>query len=62
MNINATGATNVLIRIGDGEYKAHLTALGNVSIHKGQGDSHITMLGGLNTHTQIDSHHLVLNS
>lgn len=56
MNINATGATNVLIRIGDGEYKAHLTALGNVSIHKGQGDSHITMLGGLNTHTQIDSH------
>ncbi|WP_177332680.1 hypothetical protein, partial [Klebsiella quasipneumoniae] len=37
-------------------YKAHLTALGNVSIHKGQGDSHITMLGGLNTHTQIDSH------
>ncbi|WP_099074824.1 MARTX multifunctional-autoprocessing repeats-in-toxin holotoxin RtxA [Proteus alimentorum] len=56
MNINAAGAANVLIRIGNGEYKAHLTALGNVSIHKGLGDSHVTMLGGLNTHTQIGSH------
>lgn len=56
MNISAAGAANVLIRMGDGEYKAHLTALGNVSIHRGQGDSHVTMLGGLNTHTQIGSH------
>lgn len=56
MDIHAGGAVNVLIRIGDGEYKAHLTALGNISIHKGQGNSHVTMFGGLNTHTQIGGH------
>lgn len=55
MDVNAGGALNVLIRIGDGEYKAHLAALGNISIQQGEGDSRIMMLGGLNTHTQMGS-------
>ncbi|WP_279625660.1 MARTX multifunctional-autoprocessing repeats-in-toxin holotoxin RtxA [Xenorhabdus ishibashii] len=53
MNVNAGGAANVLVRVGDGRYLAHLLAVGNISIHKGNGDSRIAMGGGFNTHTQI---------
>ncbi|CAM3160191.1 MARTX multifunctional-autoprocessing repeats-in-toxin holotoxin RtxA [Xenorhabdus nematophila] len=53
MNINAGGAANVLVRVGDGRYLAHLLAVGNISIHKGNGNSRISMGGGFNTHTQI---------
>ncbi|PHM25228.1 MARTX multifunctional-autoprocessing repeats-in-toxin holotoxin RtxA [Xenorhabdus ehlersii] len=53
MNVNAGGAANVLVRVGDGRYLAHLLAVGNISIHKGNGNSRISMGGGFNTHTQI---------
>lgn len=53
MNVNAGGAANVLVRVGDGRYLAHLLAVGNISIHKGNGNSRIAMGGGFNTHTQI---------
>ncbi|AOM40843.1 MARTX multifunctional-autoprocessing repeats-in-toxin holotoxin RtxA [Xenorhabdus hominickii] len=53
MEVNAGGAANVLVRVGDGRYLAHLLAVGNISIHKGNGDSRISMGGGFNTHTQI---------
>ncbi|MDC9589998.1 MARTX multifunctional-autoprocessing repeats-in-toxin holotoxin RtxA [Xenorhabdus sp. XENO-10] len=53
MEVNAGGAANVLVRVGDGRYLAHLLAVGNISIHKGNGDSRIAMGGGFNTHTQI---------
>ncbi|WP_340614723.1 MARTX multifunctional-autoprocessing repeats-in-toxin holotoxin RtxA [Xenorhabdus thailandensis] len=53
MNVNAGGAANVLVRVGDGRYLAHLLAVGNISIHKGNGNSRIAMAGGFNTHTQI---------
>ncbi|NHB98291.1 MARTX multifunctional-autoprocessing repeats-in-toxin holotoxin RtxA [Photorhabdus stackebrandtii] len=53
MDVNAGGAANVLVRVGDGRYLAHLLAIGNISIHKGNGESQVTMLGGYNTHTQI---------
>ncbi|MGV7963887.1 MARTX multifunctional-autoprocessing repeats-in-toxin holotoxin RtxA [Photorhabdus tasmaniensis] len=53
MDVNAGGAANVLVRIGDGQYLAHLLAVGNISIHQGHGDSRVIMLGGYNTHTQI---------
>ncbi|PHM68910.1 MARTX multifunctional-autoprocessing repeats-in-toxin holotoxin RtxA [Xenorhabdus kozodoii] len=53
MNVNAGGAANVLVRVGDGRYLAHLLAVGNISIHKGNGNSRISMGGGYNTHTQI---------
>ncbi|MGL1029087.1 MARTX multifunctional-autoprocessing repeats-in-toxin holotoxin RtxA [Vibrio vulnificus] len=55
MDVYAGGAVNVLVRIGDGEYLAHLLAYGNISVHKGNGNSRLTMLGGYNTHTQIGS-------
>ncbi|PHM37719.1 MARTX multifunctional-autoprocessing repeats-in-toxin holotoxin RtxA [Xenorhabdus innexi] len=53
MEVNAGGAANVLVRVGDGRYLAHLLAVGNISIHKGNGDSRISMGGGFNTHTQM---------
>ncbi|BET96212.1 MARTX multifunctional-autoprocessing repeats-in-toxin holotoxin RtxA [Xenorhabdus taiwanensis] len=53
MKVNAGGAANVLVRVGDGRYLAHLLAVGNISIHKGNGNSRISMGGGFNTHTQI---------
>ncbi|WP_416776198.1 MARTX multifunctional-autoprocessing repeats-in-toxin holotoxin RtxA [Xenorhabdus budapestensis] len=53
MEVNAGGAANVLIRVGDGRYLAHLLAIGNISIHKGNGNSRVSMGGGFNTHTQI---------
>ncbi|WP_319924498.1 MARTX multifunctional-autoprocessing repeats-in-toxin holotoxin RtxA [Xenorhabdus littoralis] len=53
MEVNAGGAANVLVRVGDGRYLAHLLAVGNISIHKGNGNSRIFMGGGFNTHTQI---------
>ncbi|MDX7987774.1 MARTX multifunctional-autoprocessing repeats-in-toxin holotoxin RtxA [Xenorhabdus sp. 12] len=53
MDINAGGAANILVRVGDGRYLAHLLAVGNISVHKGNGDSRVTMGGGFNTHTQI---------
>ncbi|MQL46524.1 MARTX multifunctional-autoprocessing repeats-in-toxin holotoxin RtxA [Photorhabdus khanii] len=53
MDVDAGGAANVLVRIGDGRYLAHLLAIGNISIHQGNGDSRVIMLGGYNTHTQI---------
>ncbi|OWO87077.1 hypothetical protein B5C26_00085 [Photorhabdus luminescens] len=53
MDIHAGGAVNVFVRIGDGRYLARLLAVGNISIHKGNGNSQIFMLGGYNTHTQI---------
>ncbi|PHM39499.1 Autotransporter adhesin [Xenorhabdus mauleonii] len=53
MDINAGGAANILVRVGDGRYLAHLLAVGNVSVHKGNGNSRVTMGGGFNTHTQI---------
>ncbi len=53
MNVNAGGGANVLVRVGDGRYLAHLLAVGNISIHKGNGNSRIFMGGGFNTHTQI---------
>ncbi|EIJ0981820.1 TPA: MARTX multifunctional-autoprocessing repeats-in-toxin holotoxin RtxA [Vibrio vulnificus] len=55
MDVYAGGAVNVLVRIGDGQYLAHLLAYGNISVHKGNGDSRVVMLGGYNTHTQIGS-------
>ncbi|KER01669.1 MARTX multifunctional-autoprocessing repeats-in-toxin holotoxin RtxA [Photorhabdus temperata] len=57
MDVNAGGAANVLVRIGDGLYLAHLLAVGNISIHKGNGDSRVVMQGGYNTHTQIGHSH-----
>ncbi|WFQ81176.1 MARTX multifunctional-autoprocessing repeats-in-toxin holotoxin RtxA [Xenorhabdus sp. SF857] len=53
LNVKAGGAANVLVRVGDGRYLAHLLAVGNISIHKGNGNSRIAMGGGFNTHTQI---------
>ncbi|WP_047678769.1 MULTISPECIES: MARTX multifunctional-autoprocessing repeats-in-toxin holotoxin RtxA [Xenorhabdus] len=53
MEVNAGGAANVLVRVGDGRYLAHLLAVGNISIHKGNGNSRVSMGGGFNTHTQI---------
>ncbi|SFU67752.1 MARTX multifunctional-autoprocessing repeats-in-toxin holotoxin RtxA [Xenorhabdus koppenhoeferi] len=53
MDVDADGAANVLVRVGDGRYLAHLLAVGNISIHQGNGDSRVTMQGGYNTHTQI---------
>ncbi|NHB97619.1 MARTX multifunctional-autoprocessing repeats-in-toxin holotoxin RtxA [Photorhabdus stackebrandtii] len=53
MNVNAGGAANVFVRVGDGRYLAHLLAVGNISIHKGNGNSRIVMSGGYNTHSQI---------
>ncbi|OWO84700.1 hypothetical protein B5C26_02620 [Photorhabdus luminescens] len=53
MEVNAGGAANLLVRIGDGRYIAHLLAVGNISIHKGNGNSRVVMQGGYNTHTQI---------
>ncbi|MDC9593659.1 MARTX multifunctional-autoprocessing repeats-in-toxin holotoxin RtxA [Xenorhabdus sp. IM139775] len=53
MDVNAGGAANVLVRVGDGRYLAHLLAVGNISIHKGNGNSRIAMGGGFNTHTQM---------
>lgn len=53
MDVYAGGAVNVLVRIGDGEYLAHLLAYGNISVHKGSGKSRVVMLGGYNTHTQV---------
>ncbi|MBS9444233.1 MARTX multifunctional-autoprocessing repeats-in-toxin holotoxin RtxA [Photorhabdus heterorhabditis] len=53
MDVYAGSAANVLVRVGDGQYLAHLLAIGNISIHKGNGDSRVTLLGGYNTHTQI---------
>ncbi|MBT2919870.1 MARTX multifunctional-autoprocessing repeats-in-toxin holotoxin RtxA [Vibrio anguillarum] len=53
MDVYAGGALNVLVRIGDGQYLAHLLALGNISVHKGNGNSRVVMFGGYNTHTQI---------
>ncbi|HAS8176795.1 TPA: MARTX multifunctional-autoprocessing repeats-in-toxin holotoxin RtxA [Vibrio vulnificus] len=55
MDLYAGGAVNVLVRIGDGQYLAHLLAYGNISVHKGNGNSRVVMLGGYNTHTQIGS-------
>ncbi|HDY7578372.1 TPA: MARTX multifunctional-autoprocessing repeats-in-toxin holotoxin RtxA [Vibrio vulnificus] len=55
MDVYAGGALNVLVRIGDGQYLAHLLALGNISVHKGNGNSRVVMFGGYNTHTQIGS-------
>ncbi|GLT19406.1 hypothetical protein GCM10007938_31880 [Vibrio zhanjiangensis] len=55
MDVYAAGAVNVLVRIGDGQYLAHLLAYGNISVHKGNGSSRIVMFGGYNTHTQIGS-------
>ncbi|HAT8490509.1 TPA: MARTX multifunctional-autoprocessing repeats-in-toxin holotoxin RtxA [Vibrio vulnificus] len=55
MDVYAGGAVNVLVRIGDGQYLAHLLAYGNISAHKGNGNSRVVMLGGYNTHTQIGS-------
>lgn len=55
MAVNAGGAVNVLVRIGDGQYQAALLALGNISIHKGNGNSNVSAKGGFNTHTQIGS-------
>ncbi|EGR1463573.1 MARTX multifunctional-autoprocessing repeats-in-toxin holotoxin RtxA [Vibrio cholerae] len=55
MDVYAGGAVNVLVRIGDGQYLAHLLAYGNISVHKGNGNSRVVMLGGYNTHTQIGS-------
>lgn len=52
---NGGGAVNVLVRLGDGQYLAHLLAYGNISVQKGSGDSRVVMLGGYNTHTQIGS-------
>ncbi|MER2496030.1 MARTX multifunctional-autoprocessing repeats-in-toxin holotoxin RtxA [Vibrio neptunius] len=57
MDVYAGGAVNVLVRIGDGQYLAHLLAYGNISVHKGNGNSRVAMLGGYNTHTQIGSGH-----
>ncbi|ETS33656.1 RtxA repeat/Peptidase C80 family virulence surface antigen [Photorhabdus khanii NC19] len=57
MDVNVGGAANVLVRIGDGLYLAHLLAVGNISIHKGNGDSQVVMQGGYNTHTQIGHGH-----
>ncbi|MBD2822529.1 MARTX multifunctional-autoprocessing repeats-in-toxin holotoxin RtxA [Xenorhabdus sp. 42] len=53
MDVNAGGAANILVRVGDGRYLAHLLAVGNISVHKGNGNSRVTMGGGFNTHTQI---------
>ncbi|NHB62015.1 MARTX multifunctional-autoprocessing repeats-in-toxin holotoxin RtxA [Photorhabdus sp. RW14-46] len=53
MDVYAGGAANVLVRVGDGRYLARLLAIGNISIHQGNGDSRVVMLGGYNTHTQI---------
>ena len=53
MDVYAGGAVNVLVRIGDGQYLAHLLAYGNISVHKGNGASRVVMFGGYNTHTQI---------
>ncbi|MCC8466062.1 MARTX multifunctional-autoprocessing repeats-in-toxin holotoxin RtxA [Photorhabdus bodei] len=53
MDVYAGGAANVLVRIGDGRYLAHLLAMGNISIHQGNGDSRVIMFGGYNTHSQI---------
>ncbi|WP_445494562.1 MARTX multifunctional-autoprocessing repeats-in-toxin holotoxin RtxA [Photorhabdus sp. SF281] len=53
MDAYVGGAANVLVRVGDGQYLAHLLAYGNISIHKGHGNSRVLMLGGYNTHTQI---------
>ncbi|OCA54786.1 MARTX multifunctional-autoprocessing repeats-in-toxin holotoxin RtxA [Photorhabdus namnaonensis] len=53
MDVYAGGAANVLVRIGDGRYLAHLLAIGNISIHQGNGDSRVIMFGGYNTHSQI---------
>ncbi|MGL1012395.1 MARTX multifunctional-autoprocessing repeats-in-toxin holotoxin RtxA [Vibrio vulnificus] len=55
MDVYAGGAVNVLVRLGDGQYLAHLLAYGNISVHKGNGNSRVVMLGGYNTHTQIGS-------
>ncbi|HDZ9126661.1 TPA: MARTX multifunctional-autoprocessing repeats-in-toxin holotoxin RtxA [Vibrio cholerae] len=55
MDVYAGGAVNVLVRLGDGQYLAHLLAYGNISVQKGSGDSRVVMLGGYNTHTQIGS-------
>lgn len=55
MDVYAGGAVNVLVRLGDGQYLAHLLAYGNISVHKGSGDSRVVMLGGYNTHTQVGS-------
>ncbi|EIO4106473.1 MARTX multifunctional-autoprocessing repeats-in-toxin holotoxin RtxA [Vibrio vulnificus] len=55
MDVYAGGAVNVLVRIGDGQYLAHLLAYGNISVHKGNGNSRVVMLGGYNTHTQMGS-------
>ncbi|ELP5900033.1 MARTX multifunctional-autoprocessing repeats-in-toxin holotoxin RtxA [Vibrio vulnificus] len=55
MDVYAGGAVNVLVRIGDGQYLAHLLAYCNISVHKGNGNSRVVMLGGYNTHTQIGS-------
>nr|WP_240314500.1 MARTX multifunctional-autoprocessing repeats-in-toxin holotoxin RtxA [Vibrio tetraodonis] len=55
MDVYAGGAVNVLVRIGDGQYLAHLLAYGNISVHKGNGNSRVVMFGGYNTHTQIGS-------
>ncbi|TLE19077.1 MARTX multifunctional-autoprocessing repeats-in-toxin holotoxin RtxA [Vibrio cholerae] len=55
MDVYAGGAVNVLVRIGDGQYLAHLLAYGNISVHKGNGNSRVVMLGGYNTHPQIGS-------
>ncbi|MGO4094028.1 MARTX multifunctional-autoprocessing repeats-in-toxin holotoxin RtxA [Vibrio cholerae] len=55
MDVYVGGAVNVLVRIGDGQYLAHLLAYGNISVHKGNGNSRVAMLGGYNTHTQIGS-------
>ncbi|ASC59474.1 TPA: MARTX multifunctional-autoprocessing repeats-in-toxin holotoxin RtxA [Vibrio vulnificus] len=55
MDVYAGGAVNVLVRIGDGQYLAHLLAYGNISVHKGNGNSRVVILGGYNTHTQIGS-------
>ncbi|KTL60633.1 hypothetical protein AA106_12080 [Photorhabdus laumondii subsp. laumondii] len=53
MDVYAGGAANVLVRIGDGRYLARLLAIGNISIHQGNGDSRVSMFGGYNTHSQI---------
>lgn len=55
MDVEAGGALNVLIKVGNGDYLAHLLAYGNISIHKGDGDSNLMLFGGFNSHTQIGS-------
>ncbi|GEM_PF-5413926 len=52
-DIYTASAANFILRNGAGAFKAVLAALGNVSVHIGDGSEDIKQLGGFNSHIHI---------